>query len=293
MLRSMTGFGRCLVENEGTVQQWEIKSVNSRYLDLKWRLPPGARFLEPVLEKVVRKHATRGHVEISLHLQFGRELAPQPIFDVAGAEAMIKALSAFASTRNASFQPDFNRFLTIPSLWSEPCTEHDEELGTLLSSGLTIALEDWNESRLAEGAALARDLQSRVLRMEEWADALGERAPEIRDERIVQLRQRLTEVMDGMNQDIEESRLLQEAVILADRLDVSEEITRLFTHLERLQQLLHSGDDAGRRIDFTLQECFREITTCGNKLADPALSHLVGDFRNELEKCREQAQNLE
>lgn len=289
----MTGFGRCLVENEGTVQQWEIKSVNNRYLDLKWRLPPGARFLEPVLEKVVRRHASRGHVEISLHLQFGREFAPQPIFDSAGAETMLKALSAFASARNASFEPDYNRFLSVTSLWSEPCLEHDEELGSQLASGLDIALDDWNESRLTEGAALGRDLQARVLRMEEWAEALGERAPEIRDDRIAQLRQRLTEAMAGLNQEIEESRLLQEAVILADRLDVSEEITRLFAHLERLQQLLQHGEDAGRRIDFTLQECFREITTCGNKLADPGLSHLVGDFRNELEKCREQAQNLE
>lgn len=289
----MTGFGRCLVESEGIIQQWEIKSVNGRYLDLKWRLPPGIRFLEPSLEKVVRGRAARGHVEISLHLQFGRENAPQPVFDVAAAEGMIRSLSAFASARNAVFEPDYSRFLAVPTLWSEPCLEQAEELGSQLEDGLAIALDDWNESRLAEGAALGRDLQARVQHMEEWAEALEERAPEIREERIAQLRQRVSEALSGLGQTADEGRLLQECVLLADKLDVSEEITRLFAHLERLRQLLHQGADAGRRLDFTLQECFREISTCGTKLADPGLSHLIGDFKNELEKCREQVQNLE
>ena len=289
----MTGFGRCLVENAGSVQQWEIKSVNSRYLDLKWRLPPFARFLEPALEKVVRRHASRGHIEISLALQFAPNAAPKPAFDKSMADAMLDSLADYAKERHDSFNTDYNRLLLVPALWSEPAFEQDEELSNQLSGGLAIALEDWNESRLAEGAALERDLQARILRMEEWTEILGEKAPEIREERIAQLRQRLNDALIAVNLQADDSRLLQEAVILADKLDVTEEITRLFAHMERLQQLLRQGDGAGRRLDFTLQECFREVTTCGSKISDPSLSHLIGDYRNELEKCREQVQNLE
>ena len=107
------------------------------------------------------------------------------------------------------------------------------------------------------------------------------------------LRERLAEALAAVGQEPEEGRFLQEITLLADRLDVSEELTRLDTHLERLRELLEAGRDAGRRLDFTLQECFREINTCGNKLPDVQLSRLVVDFKNELEKCREQVQNLE
>ena len=162
-----------------------------------------------------------------------------------------------------------------------------------LEEGLALALEDWNEARSAEGRSLATDMHSRILRMEEWTGLIAERAPSIKEERANALRDRLSEALAQSGQELEEGRFLQEAVILADRLDVSEELTRLNTHLSRLHDLLQSGGDAGRRLDFTLQECFREINTCGNKLPDVQLSRMVVDFKNELEKCREQVQNLE
>ncbi len=121
-------------------------------------------------------------------------------------------------------------------------------------------------------------MHSRILRMEEWTGLIAERAPAIKEERVSLLRERLGEALAQSGQELEETRLLQEVVILADRLDVSEELTRLNTHLERLRNLLQSG---------------REINTCGNKLPDVQLSRLVVDFKNELEKCREQVQNLE
>ena len=136
-------------------------------------------------------------------------------------------------------------------------------------------------------------MHSRILRMEEWTGLIAERAPNIKEERANALRERLSEALSQNGQELEEGRFLQEAVILADRLDVSEELTSLNTHLARLHDLLQTGGDAGRRLDFTLQECFREINTCGNKLPDVQLSRMVVDFKNELEKCREQVQNLE
>lgn len=293
MLHSMTGFGRCLVENADITQQWEIKSVNGRHLDLKWRLPIAVRSLEPRLEKVVRRFASRGRVDISLQLQYAAEAAPTPRFDGLQAAAMLESLRDLATARGDGFTPDYNALLQLSSLWGDSGEELDEAMSANLEAGLALALEDWNEARADEGRALATDIHSRVLRMEEWTGLIAERAPAIKEERANMLRERLGEALAQNGQELEESRFLQEVVILADRLDVSEELTRLGTHLERLRNLLQSGKDAGRRLDFTLQECFREINTCGNKLPDVQLSRLVVDFKNELEKCREQVQNLE
>lgn len=293
MLRSMTGFGRCLVENDYTTQQWEVKSVNSRHLDLKWRLPLSVRSLEPRLEKVVRRYASRGRVDVSLVLQYAPGNTPAMRFDMVQATAMLDNLQALADLRGDSYVPDFNALLQIPSLWGDSGEELDEEMAHSLEEGLALALEDWNEARSAEGRSLATDMHSRILRMEEWTGLIAERAPNIKEERANALRERLSEALSQNGQELEEGRFLQEAVILADRLDVSEELTRLNTHLARLHDLLQTGGDAGRRLDFTLQECFREINTCGNKLPDVQLSRMVVDFKNELEKCREQVQNLE
>ena len=245
MLRSMTGFGRCVMEDADWTQTWEIRSVNNRHLDLKWRLPLQARGLESRLERVVRRFAARGRMEIT------------------------------------------------PTLWERESEDGDDEMEERLEEGLIAALEDWNESRETEGAALARDMTSRIAQMEEWVSRIDERAPEIKEERFAVLRERLSEALAAVNGELEEGRFLQEMVVLSDKLDVSEELTRLHAHLERLRDLLEIGTDAGRRLDFTLQECFREIATCGNKIQDAQTSRLVVDFKNELEKCREQVQNLE
>ena len=271
MLRSMTGFGRCLVESEGFTQQWEVKSVNSRHLDLKWRLPMSVRSLEPRLEKVVRRFASRGRVDISLTLQYTGGTGPAPRFDAMQAEAMLDSLKELAARRGEPFTPDYNALLALPGLWGDAGDEVDESLTLALEEGLSLALEDWNDARAAEGRALARDMHSRILRMEEWTGLIAERAPEIKEERAAVMRERLNEALEA----------------------VTEELTRLHTHLARLHELLDAGKDAGRRLDFTLQECFREINTCGNKIPDVQLSRMVVDFKNELEKCREQVQNLE
>lgn len=293
MLRSMTGFGRCLVEDAQFTQLWEIKSVNSRHLDLKWRLPVFVRGMEPRLEKVVRRFARRGRVDISLALQYATGAAPTPNFDAAQAGAMLQSLHDLAAARGEEFIPDYNALLALSSLWGDAGEETDEDLSARLEEGLSLALEDWNEARTREGRSLATDMNSRILRMEEWTGIIEERAPSIKEERAVAMRERLSEILVQHGSELDESRFLQEVVILADKLDVTEELTRLRTHLERLRELLDTGKDAGRRLDFTLQECFREINTCGNKMPDVQLSRLVVDFKNELEKCREQVQNLE
>ncbi|MDR2050765.1 MAG: YicC family protein [Deltaproteobacteria bacterium] len=293
MLRSMTGFGRYYIEDAYFTQTWEIRSVNGRYLDIRWRLPQIARGLEAVFEKMVRRHSSRGRVEISLNLQFSARVGSLVRFNREKAEDMLYSLEQFAADKGCSYLPDYGHFLGLAHLWEEQTPDLEGELGDTLSSGLLLALEDWNESRATEAGALRQDLLSRLLRLEEWAESIAKLAPEVKDRHMDALRERLLEALAGQAQDLDENRFLQEIVILTDRLDVSEEVVRLKAHLERLGELLRSGADAGRRLDFTLQECLREINTCGNKIQDIQISRLVVDFKNELEKCREQIQNLE
>ncbi|CAK7020410.1 MAG: hypothetical protein DELT_02398 [Desulfovibrio sp.] len=292
MLHSMTGFGRCFLEDDDLTQTWEVRSVNNRFMDIKWRLPLFVRPLESRLERVVKKHASRGRVEITLNAQFAAE-AVAPQFNANQAVAMLDTVEAFVRSRGDAFAPDYNRLLSMPSLWNENADEMDDDRIASLEQGLSLALADWNESRRIEAKALEKDILTRILRMEEWLSLIEGHAPAIKEERFITVRDRLQEIMETHGQALDEGRYLQEIALLADKLDVSEEITRLAAHLERLRELLASGEDAGRRLDFTMQECFREINTCGNKIQNAQISRLVVDFKNELEKCREQVQNLE
>jgi len=290
-LRSMTGFGRSQLDDADMVQTWEVRSVNSRFLDLKWKLPPQARNMEARFEKIVRRFASRGRVEISLNLQ--RQNAVRASFDADQANAMLDAIKAFASSRGEIFNVNYMALMNQSALWTSAQEEDDEALFAALSDGLEAALADWNESREVEAQALAADLETRFSRMAAWVSAIEERAPEIKAARFEQVRERLAAMLAEMGSDLDENRFLQEMVIMADKLDVSEELTRLHSHLVRLASLMESGEDAGRKLDFTLQESFREINTCGNKIQDQHVSRIVVDCKNELEKCREQVQNLE
>lgn len=290
-LRSMTGFGRFQRDDGDVVQTWEIRSVNSRFLDLKWKLPPQARNMEARFEKIVRRFASRGRVEISLNLQL--ENAARVNFDSAQASAMLDAVKSFASSRGDIFEVDYMTLMQLSSLWTSSGEADDDSLFELLASGLEGALADWNESRETEACALARDLEMRFGRMAEWISAIEERAPEVKKARFEQVRERLSDMLNNLGAELEEGRFLQEMVIMADKLDVTEELIRLHSHLVRLASLMESGEDAGRKLDFTLQESFREINTCGNKIQDAQVSRIVVDCKNELEKCREQVQNLE
>jgi uncharacterized protein (TIGR00255 family) len=289
----MTGFGRCFLENERHTQVWEIRSVNGRRLDIRWRLPSAAGVFESALEKKVKTRALRGTLDISLRLQSRRSGSRTVCLNEELADALLNALAEYADSRGDPFDPDYNRLLAVPALWEENAADADDEILRDLEIGLEDALDDWDEARVTEGAALEKDLLARILRLEQWMRILKEHAPIVKEERFTQVRERLEAVLDQLGKPLEEGRFLQEIVLLADKLDVSEELARLSVHLERLRELTGMERDVGRKLDFTLQECFREVNTCGNKIQDARLSRLIVDMKNELEKCREQAQNLE
>lgn len=292
-LKSMTGYGRAEAEAPGYAITWEVKSVNGRHLDCRWRVPPALRALEAGFEKTVRAHAARGRVELFLTLRITRAELLGVSLNTALAEAMVEAMQAFAAQRGLPFTPDLNRILTPSHLWEDSASEPHPDLARALDAALAAALADWNASRAAEGEATRRDLAERLGRLGEWLETIRGLAPRVKNERFDALAGRMADILEQHKVAPDEARLLQEVAALSDRLDISEELTRLTAHLERLHEVLSGGGDSGKRLDFILQECFREINTCGNKAQSIEISRYVVDFKTELEKCREQVQNLE
>lgn len=290
---SMTGYGRMETGGQGFSHVWEVKSVNGRFLDVKWRLPATLRSQEARWERIVRSRAGRGRVDVNLNLEvFDPDLLGVSL-DTAQAKAMLGRIEELARERGLDFVPDMNRLLSVPWLWRDASREPDKALIDSLDAGLNAALDDWDQARAREGEATLRDLSGRRERMLELAGEVKTRVPSIVEEKRTALYERIREALEAADAGLGEERMLQEAAILADRLDVSEELARLEEHLRHLGDLLESRGEVGKRLDFLLQEIFREINTCANKCQDPDVSRLVVEFKAELEKCREQVQNIE
>jgi uncharacterized protein (TIGR00255 family) len=290
---SMTGFGRHETITDEFSHVWEIRSVNNRFLDMKWRMPSVLRSLETRFEKILRKSAARGRVDVSLSVETRSAALLGVSLNTAQAGAMLDQLRALAKDQGVGFAPDLNRLISASHLWRDDSSEPDPGLAASLEQGLKKALADWNDSRRVEGEELARDLKARLSRLRELAASVGERVPVVLRDKQAATAERLNALVAQAGMTFTEERLAQEVAVLADRLDVSEEITRLAAHLDRLEEAVSSAGEAGKRLDFLIQEAFREINTCGNKAQDVELSRLTVEFKVELEKCREQVQNLE
>lgn len=293
MPKSMTGYGKATRQENRWSLTWELRSVNSRHLDLKWRLPMYLRNMETTWERVIREYAQRGRLELSLH---ARLLAPElagMTLNKGMASSMLSQIESLANDMGRHWEADFSRLLTMQQLWEDEGSDPDPELTADAEKALREALEDWNQARAQEGHALAEDLLARLETMRGLLAAVEERLPILREEKIAAIENRIQATLERYAIEMDRDRLLQEVAVISDRLEVSEEMTRLKTHLERLAEILEQGGEAGKRLDFTLQECFREINTLGNKSQDAKTSQLVVDFKAELEKCREQVQNLE
>jgi uncharacterized protein (TIGR00255 family) len=289
----MTGFGRCETNEHAWTHVWEIKSVNGRFLDVKWRMPGFLRSLENGWERIVRTYASRGRVDVSLNLEVLDAGVLGVSFNETMAQAMFREMEKLAEGRGERFTPDYNRVLAMPSLWRDSGAEPDPGLAESLNKGLEAALADWVDARSREGEALVADLTTRLATLRDLADKVRLRVPDILEAKKASLRQRITDMLESANVDFSEDRMLQEVAYLTDKLDVSEELTRLDAHLERLAEVLADTDEVGKKLDFLVQETFREINTCGNKAQDTEVSRLVVDFKAELERCREQVQNIE
>jgi len=287
----MTGFGHAETVVAGLTVVIDVRSVNGRFLDINIRLPRELVALEPDLRaEVQRSQISRGRIDIMVSTSM---VAAQQDIN----EAMLEAYLEVASKLNAKGIPGeltIGTLLQLPGIIGAPPFEYSsDEVKAAVRSAVARALEQVLAARQIEGAALKRDLDSRIDVLKELVQKIAARGAEAREYYHEKLRQRLQEALAG--QAVDQSRLAQELVYYVERSDTSEEITRLLSHLERFAQFLRndSGENVGKQLDFLCQEMSREMNTILSKspLADIAQMGVQG--KAEIEKMREQVQNVE
>ncbi len=292
MIKSMTGYGFCKLEDEELIQIWEVKSLNSKQLNIRFHIPHYLLRLETSFEQEVKKIARRGKIDIYLDLKVTTSELLPVAFDTTTANFMIKEVKKFAKLRSEDFNVDYNVFLTSSKFWIEESIDC-EKMKDKLTLGLRSALEDWNRSRTSEGQRLREDLLTRIKKLSLLIEEIEKRSPFVLKNKWETLQKRVNELLTTIVDSVDKQRLLQELAILSDKVDITEEVVRLKSHVVHLESLFKENKGEGRRFDFLIQECFREITTCANKAQDVEISKMAVEFKTELEKIREQVQNLE
>lgn len=293
----MTGYAQARAEENGLALSVSIRSVNHRFLDLHVRLPEGWEALEPRLRQRVRQRVRRGHVDVTLRVEPAGPVAVQLNHELAAAYAR----AAQELSREFSVPPaiDFVALLRLPGVVAGagvPSAEDVERAAGLAAHCLDEALARLDDMRSAEGASLAAEMRGRLRNIAERAKEIEKLAAELRPEYARRLGERLAELLS--NAAVEPARLAQEAALLAERSDVSEEVARLRSHLQQFDALLESDPEAGKKLDFLLQEMQRESNTMLSKTPGVesrglAITDLALEVKAEVERLREQMQNVE
>ena len=292
MIRSMTGYGRGQQLLHGRSITVEIRSVNHRYFEFSCRTPRGCAFLEDRLKRTLQQAISRGKVEVSLTLQTVESRGGAVAVDHALAGQYLTALRALAAEYDLTDDLTLSTVARLPDLFTVCRGEEDEEeLAADVLSVLQEALDRFVAMREAEGERLRADVLSRLFTLEEHLAFVEERSPQTVAEYRVRLTAKLNELLGGAVAD--EARILTEAAIVADRLAVDEETVRLHSHIAQLRGILDCAEPVGRKLDFLVQEMNRETNTIGSKCSDTAIAGHVVEMKSEIEKIREQIQNIE
>ena len=292
MVKSMTGYGRAVETVNSREFTVELRSVNNRYLDCAVKLPRALSFAEDAVKQAVKGAISRGKVDVFISLRSESAQDVKITLNAPVVEGYIAAMRQMARDYGIGEDISVGLLSRMPDVFTVDKPEVDEE--QLLSDLLSVvnkALERYDAMRTAEGKALENDLRSRgetILSLVEQVEAgSGQTVADYR----TRLENKLKEVL--ANTAIDESRILTEAAIFADKIAVDEETVRLRSHLDQMNNMLTTGGAIGRKLDFLLQEMNRESNTIGSKCSDVRLARIVVDIKAELEKIREQTQNIE
>lgn len=291
MIRSMTGFGSAEVCGGAFEVRVELRSVNHRYLQTKLRLAAELGDLEPKIEALLKKALVRGSVMVTVRVD--REVGAGDV--CVNAEVVrryVREFRALGAEMGGAAELSAGDLARMPGVVEMRSAEgaRGKEAKAVLGA-VRGALEDLVESREAEGANTERDLRKNLAAVERLRARIEKRMPKVVKARQVELRRRvgvLLEERGSLDAD-----LMREISILADKLDVSEEVVRLESHLERMSSQLAKGGELGRQLDFLVQEMFRESNTIGSKCNDAQVAHMVVDLKTHIERMREQVQNIE
>ena len=293
MIKSMTGYGKAeRTGNDGRTLTVEIRSVNHRYGEIGVRLPRHCYPFEQEVKKTVAERLKRGKIEVSIleEKSGGASLTPTLNLDLAG--GYLEAFRTLKDRLALDGEPTLSLIAAQRDVFvMREETAGEEELRELLMATVRHAVSVHEEMRRREGAALLEDLLNRRAALNRLMEQVEKRAPAVVAEHAVRIRERLRQLLGDTALD--EARLLQEVALMADRSDISEEIVRFMSHLQQLDEALTCGEPVGRKMDFLLQEMNREVNTIGSKANDGHLALLVVELKAELEKIREQVQNIE
>ena len=292
LVKSMTGYGRAVETVNGRQFTVELRSVNNRYLDCSVKAPRMLSFAEEAVKQAVKNSISRGKVDVFVTLHSENGVDATVTLNTAVVEGYLAAMQQMAEKYPVNNDISVSLLSRMPEVFSveKPEVDEDQLLADLMGV-VTKALESYDAMRVAEGKALENDLRSRGATIEELVSQVeAGNAQTVVDYRQ-RLENKLREVLSSTN--IDEGRILTEAAIFADKVAVDEETVRLRSHLQQMYGMLQSGGAVGRKLDFLLQEMNREANTIGSKCTDVRLARIVVEIKAELEKIREQTQNIE
>jgi len=305
MLRSMTGYGR----GESMGFDWrctaEIKAVNHRYCDISIRLPAMMNPYEDRIRKIIARGIHRGKVDVYIRIDsFGQQPVNVEV-NTSVADGYMRAMHALLERYSVPDQATLAMLSSYPDVFMVDKTVTDEtrnRVWTVLERTIAEAVAQFNEMRKVEGRVLYADILSKRTRLFDLLKGVVALLPEAEQDYEKRLRSRIDEVVSriaektetsGKLSEMDENRIMVELAIYAERACVDEEMTRLDSHLKQLDQIMHEEDAVGRKLDFLVQELHRETNTIGSKTSNAAISRLVIEMKSEIEKIREQVQNVE
>jgi len=292
-MQSMTGYGRSFVQINGREMTVEVKSVNHRFLDIAFRMPRNLMFLEDAARKLIGAKLARGHVDVFMTYRNLRSDARTVVADPALFSAYVQAMRQLSGAIGPDLRDDSTLMgiAKMPDVLTVTEAEEDQDaVQALMKEALEGALEQLIAMRRREGEAMQRDLSARADAIEQMTKAVEARYPETVEAYKQRLRAAVEELVGS---GVDETRLLTEVAIMADRSAIAEETVRLHSHVRQLRALFEAAEPVGRRMDFIVQELNREVNTISSKSQDIPITNLVVDMKAEIEKLREQLQNIE
>ncbi len=295
MAKSMTGFGHGEAVANGKKVTCDVKSVNNRYLDVQVRMPRSISALEPAVRDLARRYVNRGKLDFSIFIEDNAEESKRVYCDFALAEAYKVALEELGAVMERPYLVKVPDLISFPGVLQAELAESDgSEWMEALNESVEIALDALCEMRAQEGAGLEADILNRCTRLEILHSRVASRAPLVVEAYREKLQSRIIELLGAEAEKlVEPQRLAAEVLLFADKAAIDEELVRLQSHFKALRKTVVLSEPVGKKLDFLVQEINREVNTIGSKANDLEITNTVMDMKSEVEKIREQIQNLE
>ena len=292
MITSMTGFGRGEYSDENKKLVIEMKSVNHRYLDVNIKLPKKLGFYEAYIRNLLKKYISRGKVDIFVTYEDMSEDSNKIIYNSAIASEYFKYADLISSELSVNNDMTASKIMRFPDVITVEEQDADEkEMEQLINQVFDEAAKSFVVTRQTEGENLKNDILEKLEKMDEYVSFIEERSPQIISEYKDKLREKVKDLLDESNTD--ETRIMMEVTVFADKVCVDEEIVRLKSHIDGMRNALTSGGEVGRKLDFLAQEMNREANTTLSKSSDLEITNIGIELKTMIEKIREQVQNIE